>query len=164
MVTEIEMQAIALIHEEDGAFGVSFPDFPGATTVARTADEAVAKAGEVLAFHVEGLAEDGDVPTPRSLSQLREDPQFKEDADGAVIAYVPYLPPSKVVRVNMTFDEGLLARVDRAASALGETRSGFFATAARARMIGERAPTTDFQQQIAPAPRPTKEKARGRSR
>lgn len=164
MVTETNMQVVALIHEEAGAFGVSFPDFPGATTVARSADEAVAKAGEVLAFHVEGLAEDGEIPTPRSLSQLRADPQFNEDAEGAVIAFVPYAPPSKVVRVNMTFDEGLLARVDQAASALGETRSGFFAAAVRAWMIDERAPTAGFQRQVTSGPQPTKERARGRKR
>ncbi|MGH6725503.1 MAG: type II toxin-antitoxin system HicB family antitoxin [Pseudolabrys sp.] len=130
------MQAVALIHEEDGAFGVSFPDFPGATTVGRSIEEAIAKAAEALAFHVEGLAEDGEVPAVRTLSQLRSDPTFNEDAKGAAIAYVPYSPPTKAVRVNMTFDEGLLSRIDTAAQALGETRSGFLAEAARSRMIG----------------------------
>ena len=154
------MQAIALIHEEDGIFGVSFPDFPGATTVARSADEAVAKAAEMLAFHVEGLADDGEVPAPRTLSELRKDPQFKEDAKGAVVAFVPYSPPGKTVRVNMTFDEELLARIDRAAGALGETRSGFVAAAARVRMMGERA--AGLQQQTARGARPARRKARVR--
>jgi predicted RNase H-like HicB family nuclease len=130
------MQAIALIHEENGAFGVSFPDFPGATTVGRSIDEAIAKAAEALAFHVEGLAEDGVVPEARTLSQLKDDPSFIEDAKGAAIAYVPYSPPTKAARVNVTFDEGLLERIDAAASTVGETRSGFLAMAARERLIG----------------------------
>jgi predicted RNase H-like HicB family nuclease len=130
------MQAVALIHEEDGAFGVSFPDFPGATTVGRSIDEALAKAVEALAFHIEGLAEDGDVPEARTLSQLKCDPIFNEDAKGAAVAYVPYSPPTKAARVNLTFDEGLLVRIDAAASATGKTRSGFLAEAARERLIG----------------------------
>jgi predicted RNase H-like HicB family nuclease len=117
-------------------FGVSFPDFPGATTVGRSIDEAIAKAAEALAFHVEGLAEDGAIPAVRTLSELKGDAIFNEDAKGAAIAYVPYAPPSKAVRVNMTFDEGLLSRIDAAANALGESRSGFLAEAARARMQG----------------------------
>jgi predicted RNase H-like HicB family nuclease len=131
----MHMQAIALIHEEDGVYGVSFPDFPGAITTGSNPDEALAKAAEVLAFHVEGLAEDGDVPAPRTLAQLKTDPAFVRDAKDATVAFVPYSPPTKSVRVNMTFDEGLLDRVDKVATAMGETRSGFFAKAARARMM-----------------------------
>lgn len=156
------MQAIALIHEEAGAFGVSFPDFPGATTVASSADEAVAKAAEVLAFHVEGLAEDGDVPEPRTLSQLRTDPAFLEASEGAAVAYVPYTPPGKAVRINMTFDEGLLARIDQAATALGESRSGFVASAARARMMGLtlEEPARGAQTQVTTQARPGRKKQR----
>lgn len=128
------MQVIALIDEENGCFGVAFPDFPGCTTVARSLDEAVAKAAQVLAFHVEGLAEDGEVPTPRTLEQLRKDARFRADAKGAMIALVPYDPPARAVRVNITLDESLLARIDRAAESAGETRSGFLADAARKRL------------------------------
>lgn len=130
------MQAVALIHEEDGVFGVSFPDFPGATTVGKTPDEAIAKAAQVLAFHVEGLAEDGPVPTPRTLSTLQSDKEFKKEAVGALVALVPYSPPTKSVRINMTIDEGLLHRADAVAAALGETRSGFIADALKHRMMG----------------------------
>ena len=73
------MQVVALIDEDDGAYGVSFPDFPGCTTVADNLDAAVAKAAEVLAFQVEGLAEDGPVPEPRSLAELARDPEFRAD-------------------------------------------------------------------------------------
>jgi predicted RNase H-like HicB family nuclease len=143
------MQAVALIHEENGAFGVSFPDFPGATTVGRSIDEALAKAVEALAFHIEGLAEDGNVPEARTLSQLKSDSIFNEDAKGAAVAYVPYSPPTKAARVNLTFDEGLLARIDAAASSIGKTRSGFLAEAARERLIG----FGGFQKQVTDQPR-----------
>lgn len=128
------MQVVALIDEDGGRYGVSFPDFPGATTMAKSPDEAIAKAAEVLAFHVEGLAEDGPLPEPRTLSQLRADPAFRSEAKNAIMALIPYTPPSKVVRVNMTFDERLLARVDAAAQASGETRSAYFAAAVTTRL------------------------------
>ncbi|MFL6824089.1 MAG: Ku protein [Xanthobacteraceae bacterium] len=134
------MHVVAMIHNEGGAYGVSFPDFPGCTTVANDLDSAVAKAGEVLAFHAEGLAEDGPLPRPRSLSELKSDPDFCEDAKDAVLVLVPYEPPSRAVRINITLEESLLARIDRSADAASETRSGYLAEAARLRMgmLGER--------------------------
>jgi predicted RNase H-like HicB family nuclease len=128
------MQVVALIHHEGDAYGVSFPDFPGCTTVAGDLDTAVAKAAEVLAFHAEGLAEDGPLPHPRSLSELKSDSDFCEDAKHAVLVLVPYDPPTRAVRINVTLEESLLARIDRSADAAGETRSGYLAAAARLRM------------------------------
>lgn len=128
------MNVVALIHHERGVYGVSFPDFPGCTTVADNLDRAVSKAAEVLAFHAEGLAEDGALPSPRSLSELEDDADFREDASGALLVLVPYDPPTRAVRINITVDESLLARIDRAAEAAGETRSGYLAKAALARM------------------------------
>src|SRR6266702_8757706 len=53
-------QYIALIHKEAGSdYGVSFPDFPGLITAGATLDEALALAEEALAFHLDGLTEDG---------------------------------------------------------------------------------------------------------
>ena len=43
------MQVVALIDEENGRYGVTFPDFPGCTTTADSLDGAVARAAEVLA-------------------------------------------------------------------------------------------------------------------
>ena len=132
------MQVITLIHEEDGAFGVSFPDFPGCTTVASSLDEAAAKAAQVLAFHADGMHADGiAMPRARTLSELQADKVFRADARGAVVVAVPYAPPSKAVRINMTVDETLLEHVDNAASRAGETRSGFFAVAAQKRLADE---------------------------
>jgi predicted RNase H-like HicB family nuclease len=98
------MQVVAMIHHEGDAYGVSFPDFPGCTTVAADLDSAVAKAAEVLAFHAEGLAEDGPLPRPRSLSELKGDPEFCEDAKDAVLVLVPYEPPIRSVRIRAFSD------------------------------------------------------------
>ena len=98
------MQVVAMIHHEGRAYGVSFPDFPGCTIVADDLDSALAKAAEVLAFHAEGLAEDGPLPRPRSLSELKGDPEFCEDAKDAVLVLVPYEPPIRSVRIRAFSD------------------------------------------------------------
>ena len=83
---------IALIHKEtDSCYGVSFPDVPGVVTVGDTIDEAMRQAAEVLEFAAEDWrAPDGSkgFPAPRTIDELRTDPQFQEDAADAVIAAV----------------------------------------------------------------------------
>jgi predicted RNase H-like HicB family nuclease len=56
---------IALVHKDDAGFGVSFPNFPGAVTAAPTLDDAVKRAKQALALHLEGMAEDGEPIPPR---------------------------------------------------------------------------------------------------
>lgn len=129
--------AYALIHEENGIYGISFPDFPGAVSGGGSAEEAIAKGRQALALHVEGMVEDGEaLPLLRELSELRVDPEFVEWSKDAVLVLVPVDLPSRPVRINISIDEGLLDRIDRAAKARGETRSGYLASAARVRLAG----------------------------
>ncbi|KQP61058.1 type II toxin-antitoxin system HicB family antitoxin [Methylobacterium sp. Leaf108] len=82
-------QVVMLIHEDAGTFGASFPDFPGATTAAGDLDVLYRKATNMLVFHLGGMAEDGDaIPTVRTLTELRTDPSFQEDAKDAVVGVV----------------------------------------------------------------------------
>jgi predicted RNase H-like HicB family nuclease len=130
------MQVFALIHEGAEGVGISFPDFPGCVSGGASIDEAIARGRDTLAFHVAGMVEDGDtLPTLRSLQELRQDPEFCSDAEGAIVALVPVELPAKAVRINISMDESLLERVDRAAKTRGETRSGFLAAAAKARLV-----------------------------
>ena len=46
---------------ESGSWGIFFPDFPGCVSAGDSSDEAMALGAEALAFHVEGMQEDGDV-------------------------------------------------------------------------------------------------------
>lgn len=61
---------IALVHKDPHSdYGVSFPDLPGVITAG--IENAHAMAVEALAFHLEGLAEDGEaVPEPASLEAI----------------------------------------------------------------------------------------------
>ena len=53
------------------------------------------------------------------------------DVEGAVRILVPIEIGGKAVRVNITMDDGLLARLDRVASVRGVSRSGALSNAAR---------------------------------
>jgi predicted RNase H-like HicB family nuclease len=126
---------LALVHEANGAYGISFPDFPGAVSGGGSLDEAVTRGQSTLAFHIEGMIEDGEeLPRIRSFSELRIDPAFREAAADAALVFVPLDLPGKAVRVNVSIDENLLERIDRAAAAANQSRSAFLADAARARI------------------------------
>jgi predicted RNase H-like HicB family nuclease len=121
---------IGLIHKEPKSdYGVSFPDLPGCITAGRTLDEARAMAEEALAFHLEGLAEDGDpIPEPSSMNR-----------DAVAILVPTKLPAVRTARVNITVPVDALGEIDRFAEIHGFTRSGFLVSAAK-RAMNENAP------------------------
>jgi predicted RNase H-like HicB family nuclease len=125
-------KVVMLIHEENGRYGASFPDFPGCTAVAEDPDRLIDKAVEVLAWHVAGMVEDGvEVRRPRSLGELWQDPDFRTDrADAAYATQVDLDLPGKTVRINITAEESALDRIDQAAKAAGESRSAYLIKAA----------------------------------
>ena len=126
---------IALIHKEPKSdYGVSFPDLPGCVTAGATLDEARRMAAEALAFHLEGLAEDGAaIPEARSLEAIMAE---RINRDGVAILVEAPRPSARSVRVNITLPEDVLGEIDRYATAHGLTRSGFIARAARKELVG----------------------------
>lgn len=85
---------IALIHKDaDSCYGVSFPDIPGVFTAGDTIDEAMQQAVEVLEFASEDWTNvDGSkgFKPPRTIDQLRNDPEFIAESHDAVVAAVPF--------------------------------------------------------------------------
>ena len=65
---------LALVHQgKDGAYGVSFPDFPGCVTAGKTLGEVKRLAKEALELHIEGMIEDGEeFPTPTETNKAAE--------------------------------------------------------------------------------------------
>ena len=123
-------QYVGLIHKEEKSdYSVSFPDFPGCVTAGATLDEARAMAEEALAFHVEGIVQDGEaIPEPSSLESIMADMESRS----AVAILVPLRSPApKTVRVNITLPDDVLSAIDRYAESHGYSRSGFIAKAAR---------------------------------
>lgn len=127
---------IALIQGTPGNFGLTFPDVPGCVAAADTMDALLQQAAEALAFHLEGMAEDKQpMPVPHQLESLQANPEFAIDfAEAKLVTLIPYDPPSKAMRVNITIEEHLLEAIDQRARAEGSSRSGFLAQAARMRL------------------------------
>jgi predicted RNase H-like HicB family nuclease len=121
--------------EPNDGYDVVFPDLPGCTSTGDTLREAAEMAVEAASGHVEVMAEHGeDIPEPSDPAVPL--PDWIADAGGRVAArvMVPVELPGRAMRVNITMDEGLLARLDKAANAEGETRSGYIARAVRERL------------------------------
>jgi hypothetical protein len=86
-------------------------------------------ATEALAFHLEGLAADGEpIPQPSSLETVMAD---RDNRDGVAVLVPAPETPVRAVRVNITLPEDVLREIDAYAESKGFTRSGFLANAAR---------------------------------
>jgi len=120
---------IALLrNDDDSDFGVEFPDFPGCVTAGRTLDEAKDMAKEALAFHVEGMIEDGAaIPAPSSLGAVMA---RRDNRDTVAFLVSVDTEADKAERINITLRRRLIARIDAVAS----NRSAFLAEAAAKRL------------------------------
>ena len=67
------MLYVAFVHRDDRpGFGISFPDFPGCVSDGDTIDETIGRGATALAFHIDGMIQDGEeIPEPRSLQDVR---------------------------------------------------------------------------------------------
>lgn len=118
----------AIVDKDPGSdYGVAFPDLPGCVSAGETVAEAIANAEEALALHLDGMAEEGlPIPDPSPVDAIVEDPEVHRVA----LVMIPAERPGRAVRINITMEESLLARVDKVAGPRG--RSAFLAQAATA--------------------------------
>lgn len=82
---------IAIIEDAgpDHAVGVWFPDLPGCISGGDDIDEALENAPEALELYAEDLIEDGrQLPPPRTLTELRADPEVAEDLKNYMVALI----------------------------------------------------------------------------
>jgi predicted RNase H-like HicB family nuclease len=91
-------------------YGVFFPDFQAAITTGLTLGEACEMAEEALAFHVQGLIEDGEALLEAStLESVMADPANRY---GVTILVSLRSPAPKAVRINVTLPDDILSRID----------------------------------------------------
>lgn len=86
---------VAIIEDAgpDEAVGVWFPDLPGCISGGDDVDEALENAPEALAFYAQELIEDGrGLPSPRSLDELRADPEFADDISNNTTVLIEFPP------------------------------------------------------------------------
>jgi len=113
--------------DDQHAYGVVVPDLPGCFSGGDTLDEAIDNAREAIELWLETVIDDGgSVPAPRLISEHQCDPEYS----GWIWAVVEIDLASlsgKAERVNITLPARVLRRIDAAAKAVGETRSGYIA-------------------------------------
>lgn len=86
---------VAIIEDAgpDEAVGIWFPDLPGCISGGDDVDEALENAPEALAFYAQELIEDGrELPPPRSLDELRADPEFADDISNHTTVLIEFPP------------------------------------------------------------------------
>lgn len=72
----------------DSAVGVWFPDVPGCFSAGDTFEEALRNAEAALALY----AEEQPLPRPRSLAELKADPETAAEIAAHIVAAVPLKP------------------------------------------------------------------------
>ncbi|ABD06728.1 Protein of unknown function UPF0150 [Rhodopseudomonas palustris HaA2] len=84
---------IAIIEEAGPEFavGVWFPDLPGCVSAGDDVDEALRNAPEALALYLEEVEQEGKpLPKPRTLTELKADPEAAEDIRNYIVALIEY--------------------------------------------------------------------------
>jgi predicted RNase H-like HicB family nuclease len=129
-------QYVALIHKDPSSdFSVSFPDFPGCVTAGKSIEEARLMAEEALAFHIEGMIEDGEqIPVPSSLDEIMKVRENRE----AVAFLVDAKIAERTIRINVSIPEKELRAIDAYAQTHGLSRSGLFLKAAKLAIAEDR--------------------------
>ena len=109
------------------AFGVVVPDLPGCFSAGDTLDEAINNAKEAIELWLETVIDDGGaVPEPGSVAKHQANSEFTGWVWAVVSVDLAELS-DKAERVNITLPARVLRRIDQAAKAAGESRSGFIA-------------------------------------
>jgi predicted RNase H-like HicB family nuclease len=120
---------------DEHAYGVVVPDLPGCFSAGDTLDEAVENSKEAIALWIETVLDDnGTVPAPGRLADHAKNPEFAGWL-WAVVEVDGILLDDRTERVNISVPRRILSRIDRYASAHGESRSGFLINAALERII-----------------------------
>ena len=114
--------------DETHAYGVVVPDLPGCFSAGDSLDEAVSNAEEAIVAWIDATLDAGElIPQPSSIEASRTQHPDLVDWVWAVVQVDPARLDDKIERVNITLPRRVLARLDAAARAAGETRSGYIA-------------------------------------
>lgn len=109
------------------AFSVVVPDLPGCYSAGDTLDEAIDNAKEAIELWLETVIDDGGpVPEARSVAEHQRNPELNGWIWAVVTIDLAQLS-DKAERINITLPARILRRIDAAAKAAGESRSGFIA-------------------------------------
>ena len=124
------MKYIAIIHkEQETAYGVTLPDFPGCFSAADRLDDIPHAIQEAVELWSEGR--ECEPPRPSAFEVIAA----SEAARGGMLMLVDIqfdFLDQRVVPVNISMPLAMRERIDRAARARGLSRSAFLVKAAEA--------------------------------
>ena len=84
---------VAIIEDAgpDCAVGAWFPDLPGCTSAGDDIDEALRNAPEALELYAESFEAEGKpLPRPRTLTELKADPEIADDIKNYMVALIDF--------------------------------------------------------------------------
>ena len=112
-------------------WSMSFPVFPGTVTTGRNFAELMTNARDALASVVAVMEEDG-TSIPESFDASPDAPAYNPgDYHDPRIVLVSVEVGGRSMRINVTMDEGLVARLDSLADRANASRSALLARGAR---------------------------------
>jgi len=120
-------------------WSISFPAFPGVVTTGDTLTELLANGRDALASVIEALQEDGAAIPESYDGALRSAGYNAADYHDPHMVLLSVEIGGRASRINVTMDEGLVARLDRAAERSHSTRSALLARGARMVLAAEMA-------------------------
>jgi predicted RNase H-like HicB family nuclease len=102
------------IIQKEKKYGIVFPDFPGCVSFGDTIEEVYKNGIEALSLHINGMMEDNDlIPEPRTIEEIKKTSEEWYDFEDAIFLYIPYIQEqNKVVRINISINQGLLNKID----------------------------------------------------
>jgi predicted RNase H-like HicB family nuclease len=84
---------VAIVEDEGPGFavGIWFPDLPGCFSAGDDVESALKNAEEALQLYFEEFVEKGrPLPKPRSVAELKKDPEARADIEKYLLALVPF--------------------------------------------------------------------------
>jgi len=113
--------------DQGHAYGVVVPDLPGCFSAGDTLDETIANAEEAVLLWIEAELDAGrKIPQPTSIEAHHNKKEFNGWIWAVVTVDLSKLE-DKTDRINITLPHRVLVRLDAAAKAAGESRSGYIA-------------------------------------
>ncbi|AEC17580.1 MULTISPECIES: type II toxin-antitoxin system HicB family antitoxin [Gallibacterium] len=123
--------------DDKHAFGVIVPDVPGCFSAGDTLEEAYINAKEAIAFHIEGMLEDGEeFPLPTDIKAHMNNKEFEGFTFTFVDVDLSHLM-GKAEKINITLPALLLHKIDAFIATHPEykSRSGFLAQLATDKLL-----------------------------
>ena len=113
--------AIADRLPDEPNWSITFPDFPGVTSVAETFADVMRQAKDAVASAVEDMENDNE-PLPLSIEEDAVPDYDRSPYHDPRALLVPVEVAGRALRVNVSLDEGLLARIDDVSKRTGLTK------------------------------------------